>query len=83
MPRRKAIFFSSRNFFGGEGSVFGPRSWQGQPEAAPRGHASVYLTFGGQNNLEADWPKAGGGPIGPNLSARFDHRLWSSPEPIA
>ena len=35
VPSRKAIFFSSRNFSGGEGSVFGPRSWQGQPGGEP------------------------------------------------
>src|SRR5579862_4348209 len=33
--RRKAIFFSSWHFSGGEGSVFGPRSWQGQPGEEP------------------------------------------------
>jgi hypothetical protein len=33
--RRMAIFFSSWHFSGGEGSVFGPRSWQGQPGEKP------------------------------------------------
>ena len=35
VPSWEAIFFSSRTFSGGVGSIFGPRSWQSRPGAEP------------------------------------------------
>jgi hypothetical protein len=64
VPGRKAIFFSSRDFFGGEGPVCPFCSWQGQRgRRGPHGTILFISLSTAQSNLDADWAEAGGGRI--------------------